>query len=188
MKKLSLVLMAAMAATPALAEEMAEPFFSIRSTEFVVTLGFLIFLGVLVYFKVGGILGGMLDKRAEAIKADLDAARAIRDEAKAVLASYDAKHKEVQAQADAIVASARREAEAAAEQAKVDLAASITRRLAAAEDQIKSAEDAAVRDIRDRAASIAVAAAGDLIAKQMGAAERNGLIDAAIRDVEAKLH
>lgn len=188
MKKLSLTMAAVLSAGPVLAAEAGEPFFSLRSSEFVVTIAFLLFIGILVYLKVGNVLGGLLDKRADGIKADLDAARALRDEAKAVLASYEAKQKEVQAQADLIVAQAKREAEAAAEQARVDLNASIRRRLAAAEDQIKSAETAAVRDIRDRAVSIAVAAAGDLIARQMGAAEKGGLIDAAIRDVEAKLH
>lgn len=188
MNKLSLILMGALLATPAMAEEAAEPFFSLHSTEFVVTVAFVLFLLILVYFKVGNVLGGLLDKRAEGIKADLDAARKLRDEAKAVLASYEAKHKEVQGQADLIVAQAKREAEAAAEQAKLDLTASIARRVAAAEDQIKSAETSAVRAIRDRAVTIAVAAAGDLMAAQMGAKEKGNLIDAAIGDVEAKLH
>jgi len=86
----------------------------------------------------------------------------------------------VQEQADLIVTSARREAMDAAEQAKADLKTSIARRLQAAEDQIASAEAAAVREIRDRAVQVAVAAAGDLIARQMTAADRGKLNDAAI--------
>ena len=184
MKKLSFALI--LAASPALAE--SEPFFTLRSTEFVVTIAFLLFLALLAYFKVHSLLGGLLDKRAAGIKSDLDEARALHDEAKALLASYDQKHKEVQEQSRLIVESAKREATAAAEQAKRDLKASITRRLQAAEDQIASAEAAAVREVRDRAVSVAVAAAGDLIAKQMSAAEKGKLIDAAIGEVEAKLH
>ena len=38
------------------------------------------------------------------------------------------------------------------------------------------------------AVSVAVAAAGDLIAKQMSAAERGKLVDAAIGEVETKVH
>ncbi len=74
------------------------------------------------------------------------------------------------------------------ETAKADLKASIARRLAAAEDQIASAEAAAVREVRDRAVNVAVAAAGDLIAAKMTAAEKNRLIDAAIGEVETRLH
>lgn len=178
---------AALAAGPAMAAE-AEPFFTLRSTEFVVTIAFLLFIGVLVYFKVPAMIGGLLDKRAAGIKAELDEARALHDEARSILASYERKQKEVQAQADRIVETAKREALAAAEQAKADLKAAIKRRLAAAEDQIASAEAAAVREVRDRAVSVAVAAAGDLIAAQMTAAERNRLIDAAIGEVESRLH
>ena len=184
MKKLSFALM--LAASPALAE--SEPFFTLRSTEFVVTLSFLLFIAVLVYFKVPALLGGLLDKRAAGIKSDLDEARALHDEARVLLASYDRKHKEVQEQAALIVDSAKRDALAAADQAKLDLKASIARRLQSAQDQIASAEAAAVRAIRDQAVTVAVAAAGDLIAKQMSAAEKAKLIDAAIGDVEAKLH
>lgn len=186
MKRLSIALI--LAAGPALAEEEAEPFFSLHSTEFVVTIAFLLFLAVLLKFKVPGLLGGLLDKRAEGIRNDLAAAKALHDEAKALLGSYEKKQKDVQEQSAAIVEGAKREATAAVEQAKVDLKATIARRLKAAEDQIASAEASAVREVRDRAVSVAVAAAGDLIAKQMTAAERARLIDASIGEVEAKLH
>lgn len=186
MKKLTIALV--LAAGPALASEEAEPFFSLYSTEFVVTVAFLLFIGILLKFKVPGLLMKMLDKRAEGIANDLAAAKALHDEAKAVLASFERKRKEVQEQAGQIVDSAKREAVAAAEQAKVDLQASIERRLKAAEDQIASAEASAVRAVRDQAIAVATAAAGDVIAKQMSAAERGKLIDAAIADVEAKLH
>lgn len=164
------------------------PFFSLRNTNFVVLLAFLIFIGVLLYFKVPAMIGDLLDKRAEGIKKDLADARALHDEARSILASYERKQKDVQEQAERIVETAKREALAAAEQAKADLKASIARRLAAAEDQIKSAEDSAVRAVRDRAVNVAVAAAGELIASKMSAAEKNGLIDKAIGEVEAKLH
>ena len=57
-----------------------------------------------------------------------------------MLASYEKKQTEVQAQADRILEAARAEAAAAAEQAKADIVTSVARRLAAAEEQIASAE------------------------------------------------
>lgn len=174
------------AASPALAA--SGPFLSMSNTNFVVLLAFLLFIGILLYAKVPGMLGGQLDKRAEGIQSDLDEARALREEAQTLLASYERKHKEVQEQADRIVAAARDDASAAADQAKADLETSIARRLAAAEDQITSAKDAAVKDVRDQAITIAIAAADQVIAKQMTATEANKLIDAAISDVDAKLH
>ena len=186
MKKLSLTLVAAVAASPALAA--SGPFFSLANTDFVVLLGFLLFLAVLVYFKVPGMLGGLLDKRAEGIQAELDEARRIREEAQSLLASYERKQRDVQDQADRIVSHAKQEAELAAEEAKVEMKASIARRLAAAESQIASAEAAAVKEVRDRAAAVAIAAAREVVAEQTDAAKAGQLIDASIAEVGAKLH
>ena len=118
----------------------------------------------------------------------LDEARALREEAQTILASYERKQREVAEQSERIVAQAREEAQAAAEQAKADLKASIARRLAAAEDQIASAEAGALREVRDRAVSIAVAAAAEVIAAKTSAADQNKLIDSAIEEVSARLH
>jgi F-type H+-transporting ATPase subunit b len=164
------------------------PFFSLNNTNFVVLLGFLIFVGILIYFKVPGMITGLLDKRAERIRAELDEARSLRDEAQAILASYARKQAEVAEQAREIVAHARAEAEAAARQAHADLERSIARRLRAAEDQIASAEAGAIREVKDKAVSIAVAAAASVITGGMKADDQNRLIDDAIRQVGARLN
>jgi len=177
----------ALMASPAFAAG-DKPLFSLANTDFVVTIAFLIFIGILVYFKVPGLVGGMLDKRAEAIKAELDEAKALREEAQSLLASYERKQKEVQEQAERIVAAAKEEAVNAATAAKDDIAKSITRRLAAAEEQIASAEASAVKEVRDRAVNVAVGAAKDVIAKQMDAKAAGAMIDDAIATVADKLH
>ncbi|MDE4192369.1 F0F1 ATP synthase subunit B [Phaeobacter gallaeciensis] len=164
------------------------PFLSMSNTNFVVLIAFLLFVGILLFVKVPSLLGSQLDSRAEGIQKELDEARALREEAQTILASYERKQQEVQAQADRIVAAAREDAVKAADEAKSDLETSIARRLAAAEEQIASAEASAVKEVRDQAISIAVAAADQVIAKQMTATEANKLIDAAIADVDAKLH
>lgn len=183
---LSALTLSALAATPALAA--GDVFFSLKNTDFVVLLAFLLFIAVLFYFKVPSLLGGMLDSRATGIKSELDEARALREDAQTLLASYERKQKEVQEQADRIVAAAKEEATLAAEQAKEDLAKSLERRMAAAKDQIGSAQASAVKEVRDQAATIAVAAAQDVMAKQMTAKEGGSLIDDAIAQVQTKLH
>jgi F-type H+-transporting ATPase subunit b len=186
MKNLSAAILT-LAAAPAFAAG-DKPFLSLANTDFVVLLGFIVFLGILVYFKVPGIVGGLLDKRAETIRSELAEARALREEAQTLLASYERKQKEVQAQADRIVENAREEATRAAAGAKQEILASVARRLATAEEQIASAEAAAIREVKDRAVTVAIAAAQDLIAAQMTAGQGNKLIDEAITVVEAKLH
>lgn len=184
MKKLSILL--ALVASPAMAA--SGPFFSLQNTNFVVLIAFLCFIGLLVYMKVPAKLTGMLDARAATIKAELDEARSLREEAKSILATYERRQKEVQEQADRIVSSAREEALAAAAQAKEDLKASIARRLASATEQIASAEAGAIRQVREQAVAVAVAAAGEVLSKQMTADAASASIDEAIAQVEARLH
>ena len=178
--------LAGLAATPALAAE--GPFFTLANTDLVVLVAFLVFLAVLVYFRVPTMVMGMLDKRAEGIRSELDEARAIREEAQSVLASYERRQKDVQAQADRIVTQAREEARAAADQAKRDLETSIERRLAAADDQIAQARADAVRDVRNEAIRVATAAAAEVAAKALNDDEANRLIDRSIEQVGQKLH
>ena len=67
-----------------------------------------------MYYKVPAKIGEMLDKRSASIKSELNEARALREEAQSLLASYERKQKEVQEQADRIVATAKDEAATAA--------------------------------------------------------------------------
>ena len=176
----------ALTASPAFAA--SGPFVSLKNTNFVVLIAFLLFIAVLLYFKVPGLVGKMLDGRADTIRKELDEAKALRDEAQSLLASYERKQKEVQEQADRIVATAKEEAAAAGAQAKEDIKASVARRLVGAEEQIAAAQADAIKDIRNQAVSVAVGAANDILAKQMDAKGANALIDDAIAEVGAKLH
>jgi F-type H+-transporting ATPase subunit b len=177
---------AALAAAPAQAA--SGPFLSLGNTDFVVLVAFVLFLAVLAYFKVPGLLARLLDKRSTDIRSELDEARSLREEAQALLASYERKSRETQDQADRIIAQARQEAELAAEQARADLKLSVERRLQTAESQIASAEAAAIKEVRDRAAAVAVEAAREVVAEQMSEADRSTLIDSSIATVGAKLH
>ena len=186
MKKLYVLPVVALKATPAFAA--SGPFFTLGNSDFVVTLAFLLFVGVLFYFKVPRMINGLLDKRAEGIQSELDEARALREEAQSILAGYERKQKEVADQAEMIVTNAKSEAQAAADQARLDIKSSIERRLQAAEEQIASAEASAVKEVRDQAAAVAIAAASEVISTGMTAKDAANLIDAAILDVGEKLH
>ncbi len=154
----------------------------------VVGISFVLFLALLWYLGVHKTLGAMLDKRADGIRNELDEARKLREEAQELFAEFERKQKEVEGQAADIVASAKAEAEGAAERAKADIAASIERRLKAADDQITLAEANAVKEVKDKAVSIAIAAATEVLSSGVGAKEDKSLVETAIKDVGAKLH
>lgn len=160
----------------------------LNNTDIVVGIGFVIFVGILLYFGLPKMIFGALDERAVKIRSDLDEARALREEAQSLLASYERKQKDVAAQAEDIVTAARADAERAAEVAKEDIRKSLARRLQTATEQIDAAEKAAIRQIKDRAVTVAVAAAGDVIRSGVKPQDADDLIDSAIREVGAKLH
>jgi F-type H+-transporting ATPase subunit b len=112
MIRLAAILLAA-SATPALAAG-DYPFFSLRNTDLIVLFGFVIFVGILVYYKVPAMITGLLDKRAEDIRGELAEARRLREEAQEVRASFERKKSEVKEQAERIVAKAKTDAELAA--------------------------------------------------------------------------
>lgn len=160
----------------------------LNNTNIVVGIGFVIFVGILLYYRVPALLAAKLDERASRIRHELGEARALREEAQSLLAGFERKQKEVKAHADDIVAAAKAEAQRAAEVAKEDIRRTVARRLQTATDQIDAAERAAIRQVKDRAVSVAVAAAAEVIGKDLKAADRSALIDQAIADVGSRLH
>ena len=175
-------------AAPAFAAGGDYGFASFFNTNYVVLIGFILFLALLFYFNVPAMILKMLDDRAETIRSELDEARNLRDEAQAVLAAYERKSREVAEQSQRIIDHAREEARLAADAAKEDLKQSIARRLKAAEEQITSAEEKATRELRNRAVDVAIAAAAKILADRTTATEANKRIDAAIAEVESRLH
>jgi F-type H+-transporting ATPase subunit b len=89
-----------------------------------------IFLGIVIYLKVPGMIAKSLDARASKIADELDSAKRLREEAQSLLAEYQKKRKEAEAEAAEIVAVAKREAEALAEEAKQKTADYVARRTA----------------------------------------------------------
>ena len=120
-----LSLLALLPATPAVAASknpFSLDFYKLSNTDFIVTLAFLLFVGVLVYYKVPSLVAGLLDKRAAGIREELDEARALREEAESVLAEFESKQREVGEHSERIIAAAKESAEEAAEQARRNLA------------------------------------------------------------------
>lgn len=175
-------------ASPAFAAVEGKPFFSLYNTDLIVLAAFIIFVGVLIYYKVPGKVTDFLDSRAVTIKAELDEARRLREEALELHASFERKQSEVKEQAARMVEKAKADAQIVAEETKAEIEASIVRRLKAAEDQIASAEAAALRQVRDKAASVAISAAASVIAKNMDNARNDQLVADAIKAASDRLH
>lgn len=160
----------------------------LHDSYFVVGLSFFLFFALLAYLGVHKFVFKALDGRAERIRSELDEVRRLREDAQATFAEFERKQREVTGQAEEIVEHAKREAEQAAEKAKADLAESIARRLKSADEQIAMAEANAVREVRDRAIQVAIAAAAEVMSNRLSDAKADALIDDAIKRVGERLH
>ncbi|OLP45686.1 F0F1 ATP synthase subunit B [Rhizobium oryziradicis] len=151
-------------------------------------VGLVIFLALVAYLKVPGMMAKSLDERAENIREELAEAKRLREEAQALLADYQKKSKEAEAEAAAIVAVAQREAAALAADAKIKTEEFVARRNAISEQKIKQAETDAVNAVRAAAVDLATAAAQTVLAKQSDAELQARLFQAGISDVKTRLN
>ena len=152
-----------------------------------VFIAVVIFLLSLLYFGIHKKIAGALDVRADAIRNELDQARRLREEAQALLASYQRKQKEAEAQAEEIVKQARSDAENMATQARKDLAERLERRAAQAEAKIANAEAQALGEVKAKAADLAMDAAENILRTKMSAAEKSKFIQDGIKQMGATL-
>ena len=146
------------------------------------------FAGAVIKAKVPSSIGKTLDERAEKIKAQLDEARELKEEAKKLLASFQRKQKDAEKERDEMLAQAKTEAENFSTEAHVKLKESLARQAKAAEDKILAAEAHAVKEVRTAAAQVAVKAASEALAKDLKAGKSAGLVDDAIKDLEKNFH
>lgn len=125
------------------------------------------------------ILGG-LDSRAARIRDELETARRLRDEAQEALAAYQKQQREAAAEAEAILAHARAEAERIAAQAAHNLVETLERRRRLAEERIAQEEAKALAEIRAVTVDVAISAARQAIVAELDEQRGAALIDAAI--------
>ncbi|MEM7426612.1 MAG: F0F1 ATP synthase subunit B [Pseudomonadota bacterium] len=155
---------------------------------FWVGVSFVLFILLIMYFKVPGQMTKALDDRADRIRQELDDAQKLREEAQALLAEYQRKRTEAEKEAEDIVTQAKAEAEAYAEETRRKLAESVERRTALAEQKIAQAEANAMNEVRAAATDLAVAAAERIIAAEVQGKKADDMIDASIAAVKTRLN
>ncbi len=157
------------------------------SPEFWVAVAFFVFVGAL--FRPGGrIVTGALDARAERIRAQLDEAQRLREEAQHLLAEYQRKQRQAIQDAEAILNQARATAERHREDSVTELEQALERRERQAMDRIAQAEAEALAEVRGIAVVVSVEATRKLLAKSIDDAKADQLIDAAIAELPDKVH
>ncbi|WP_298256595.1 ATP F0F1 synthase subunit B [Bradyrhizobium sp.] len=156
--------------------------------EFWVAVGFVILMGIFAYVGAHRTVLTALDHRSERIKAELDDARRLKQEAASVLEEYKARRSSAEREAQDIVATAKVDAERIASEAKVKMEDFVARRTKTAESKIALAEAQALADVRAAAADAAVTAASTILSQTVKGGVADDLLARGITEVRAKLN
>jgi F-type H+-transporting ATPase subunit b len=156
--------------------------------EFWVAVAFVILMGVFAYLGVHRTVLKTLDHRSERIKAELDDARRLKEEAAKLLAEYEARRASAEREAQDIIASAKAEAERIAAEAKTKMEDFVVRRTKTAESKIALAEAQALADVREAAANAAVSAASTILSQSVKGQIADDLLAKGIMEVREKLN
>src|SRR5436190_11134828 len=151
-----------------------------------VAVAMLAVFAILVWQKVPGAIGKALDAKITLIRDQLAEAEALRKEAEALKAEYEAKAASADKDREALLERARHEADEIVAKAKTDAEALVGRRTRMAEDKIAAEERTAIEQLRATAADAAANAAARLIAERHDAATDAKLVDQAIREIAGR--
>ena len=154
---------------------------------FWVAVAFLVF-AVLAAKPVSRALTGALDARSARIRAELEEAQALREEAQKTVAEFKRKQRDALKEAERILDHAKVEAKRLRERAERDLEVALERREQTALDKISQAEAQALQAVRDQAIEVALLATAKLISENLDPERSGAMIDQAIRDLSGKLH
>lgn len=155
---------------------------------FFALVALVIFLGIVAYAGGFRAMGSGLDNRAQRIAKDLDDAARLRKEAEALLAEYKQKRIDAEKEAQGIIAQAKADAEEYAAETRRKLSETLERRTKQAEQKIAQAEASAIKDVRNAATEMAVAAAQTLMAEAAKGPKGADLIATSIDAVKTRLN
>jgi F-type H+-transporting ATPase subunit b len=153
-----------------------------------VAIAFVILLVLFAYLGIHKTVLTALDHRSERIKAELDDAKRLKEEAAKLLGEYQTRRASAEREAEEIIANAKAEAERIAVEAKAKMEDFVARRTKTAESKIALAEAQALADVRAAAANAAVEAASTILSKSVKGSVADDLLSKGIAEVRAKLN
>ena len=160
---------------------------SLDNTDFVVLISFLIFVGVLIYFKVPSIVGAFLDKRSNDIQSEIEKASEILEEAKKILSSIEADHKRTGETTGQMIENARSRAGEEEEKAKKNIEELMRNKLISAEGQVMSNERKILDEIEDRAIDLSIEKVKVKLSQSLSSSDYDNQFDESIQSIEKGL-
>ena len=161
--------------------------FSLDNTDFVVLISFLIFVGVLIYFKVPSIIADFLDKRSDDIQNEIEKASEILEDAKKILSSIESDHIKTNETIKQMITTAKARAREEEEKAKKNIEELMKNKLISAEGQVKASERKVLKGIEQRAIDLSIEKVKVSLSKSLSGNDYERHFDSSINSVEKGL-
>jgi F-type H+-transporting ATPase subunit b len=158
-----------------------------HNTTLWVAFSFLIFVAVAVKFAGKAVIGG-LDKKIAEIKAEIETAQRLKQEAQDMLADFQNKQRDAEKNALDIIEQAKASAIAVQKQAEYELNETMERREAQLADRLQRIEEKAIADIQNHAADLAMKATREIVEKTLDDKAGSKLVDQTISSVAKYLN
>ncbi len=123
---------------------------------FWVAISFLIFVGVIFYFKVPQKIDKSLVENIKKIKSEINNAEKLKDEAKSMLSEYESKVSKSKEEIKNLIQKAEKQAESNIIKTNEEFHNIIENRKKAAEEKIKQMKAQAIKDLKNSSIEIAI--------------------------------
>ena len=152
----------------------------------IVAIALIIFLALVWWKGRHAIIGG-LDAKIAQIRAEIDEAGRLREDAERLYAANAKKAEKADEESAAIVAQAKAEADLMQTEAIANFEALTERRREQAKAKIAQAEAEAIRAVRVEATRVAMQAAREIIRDELSGDQADALLNQAIEDLPSRL-
>jgi F-type H+-transporting ATPase subunit b len=159
----------------------------LTSAHFWVGLAFVVFIAVLVLAGAHKFAWKALGDAGDKVRAQLDEANRLREEAQTLLNRIQADRENAEALSKEILANAEEQAKRMHVEAQEKLAEQLQRRGELAERRIATAEAQATAEVKAAAGELAAQMAEQVLASRIAGAKSDPLVDAAIGQLASKL-
>ena len=154
---------------------------------FWVAVSFFIFFGLLVYFKIPQKINELLNKLILDIKKEIDESEKLRNEAKNILENTQNKLNKANSESDEIINQAKKDSEKLVIEMnnKFHKSAEIKKRLA--ETKINQMKDAALKEIKDTSARIAIESVKKVISTTVDKNKLDAIFEKDLEEAKTEL-
>lgn len=159
----------------------------LHDPQFWVAISFVLFVAA-VFKPVGKVICASLDNRSLKIQKDLDEALRLKEEAQALLASYQRKQKEAAEEAHKILENAKTESERLLADAEKKLEENLNKKIQLAMQKIANYEHSVMQEVRNNSIDLAINTVRRLIEESLNKKISDDLVSRAVAEMNSKLH